>query len=382
MAATSTSTNNLRNRNAVLTGRRARAMMRVLRGRPPQGIAPAPVESDSVLEPASAIVDWAFYKNGVRQYEVTSYTDAVRRARKGGGFVWIGLFEPTADQLAGIADEFDLHPLAVEDAVDAHQRPKLERYDDTLFAVFKTVRYCPHELGTTTSEIVQTGEVMAFVGPSFVVTVRHGDHGALGKVRTQLESNAEHLALGPSAVLHAVADGVVDDYLAAVDRLQDDIDELEAAVFGTRGARSVDRVYHLKREVLELKRAVAPLAGPLHELAQRPMRLVVPDIREYFRDVEDHLARVREQVVSFDELLTSILQASLARLTVAENEDIRKISAWVAIIASPTMIAGIYGMNFDFMPELRWRFGYFMVLGLMLVVCFSLHRFFKRNGWL
>ncbi|WP_020580215.1 magnesium and cobalt transport protein CorA [Actinopolymorpha alba] len=368
-------------RNAVLTGRSARAMMRAIRRRTTQAGRPVP-EPRVAPTPESAIVDWAFYREGKRQEDVTSYADAVRRARRGGGFVWIGLFEPTESQLAGIADEFDLHPLAVEDAVTAHQRPKLERYDDSLFAVFKTVRYCPQEELTATSEVVETGEVMVFVGAEFVVTVRHGDHSELGQVRRQLQDNPEQLAHGPSAVLHAVADRVVDDYLTAVDRLQDDIDELEISVFSARGARNVGRVYQLKRQVLELKRSVAPLAVPLRQLAERPVRMVAPEIREYFRDVEDHLTRVREQVAAFDELLTSILQASLAQLTVAENEDMRKISAWVAILAVPTMIAGIYGMNFTHMPETDWRFGYPAVLLLILTICVVLHRYFKRNGWL
>jgi magnesium transporter len=379
MAAPS-SVRNFTNHTAVLSGRRARAMISAIRRRTPDAAPPAMPEP--AIGADSAIVDWAFYRDGIRQPDVTSYTEAVRLARKGGGFVWIGLFEPTEDQLSDIAAEFDLHPLAVEDAVTAHQRPKLERYDDMLFAVFKTVRYCPHEKLTANSEVVETGEVMVFVGPEFVVTVRHGDHSSLGKVRQSLEDNPEHLANGPSAVLHAVADLVVDDYLAAVDELQDDIDEIEISVFSARGARNVERVYHLKREVLELKRAVAPLAGPLRQLSERPIRLVSQEIREYFRDVEDHLTRVRDQVASFDELLTSILQASLAQLTVAENEDMRKISAWVAILAVPTMIAGIYGMNFDFMPETKQPWGYPAVLAVIVVVCFSLHRYFKRNGWL
>jgi magnesium transporter len=380
MMAAPSSVRNFPNHTAVLSGRRARAMISAIRRRTPDLTPPPPAEQ--AIGTDSAIVDWAFYRNGERQHDVPSYVEAVRQARKGGGFVWIGLFEPTEDQLADIAAEFDLHPLAVEDAVTAHQRPKLERYDDMLFAVFKTVRYCPHEQLTTSSDVVETGEVMVFVGPEFVVTVRHGDHSALGKVRQSLEDNPEHLSNGPSAVLHAVADLVVDDYLAAVDELQDDIDEIEISVFSAGGARNVERVYHLKREVLELKRAVAPLAVPLRQLSERPIRLVSQEIREYFRDVEDHLTRVRDQVSAFDELLTSILQASLAQLTVAENEDMRKISAWVAILAVPTMIAGIYGMNFDFMPETKQPWGYPAVLAVIVGVCFSLHRYFKRNGWL
>jgi magnesium transporter len=370
-------------RTAVLSGRRASAVMRVLRGRAGNGAHPPVVPPQLDQGVGSAVVDWALYDDGKRRDDVTSYADAVARARHGGGFVWIGLFEPTEQQLAGVAEEFDLHPLAVEDAVTAeHQRPKLERYDDSLFAVFKTLRYCAQEKAATTGEVIETGEVMAFVGPAFVVTVRHGDHSGLGQVRRQLQDDPEHLARGPMAVLHGVADRVVDDYLAVVDQLQDDIDELEISVFSSRGARDVGRVYQLKRQVLELKRAVAPLAVPLRHLAEGRVRGVGMEMREYFRDVEDHLTRVREQVAGFDELLTSILQATLAQLAVAENEDMRRISAWVAIIAVPTMIAGIYGMNFDYMPELQTRYGYPVVMLVIVASCAILHRHFKRNGWL
>ena len=370
-------------RNAVLAGRHARAMMRALRGRSRNATGTAVVPPGQEHGATSAVVDWAFYRDGKRQDDVTSYAEAVHRARRGGGFVWIGLFEPSERQLAGIAEEFDLHPLAVEDAVTAeHQRPKLERYDDSLFAVFKTLRYCSQEELAATGEVVETGEVMAFVGAEFVVTVRHGDHSDLGEVRRQLQNDPEHLARGPMAVLHGVADRVVDDYLTVVDRLQDDIDELEISVFSSRGARNVGRVYQLKRQVLELKRAVAPLAVPLRQLSEGRVRGVVMEMREYFRDVEDHLARVREQVAGFDELLTSILQATLAQLAVAENEDMRKISAWVAILAVPTMIAGIYGMNFEHMPGLDTVYGYPVVLLTIVASCTILHRHFKRNGWL
>jgi magnesium transporter len=298
------------------------------------------------------------------------------------GFVWIGLHEPTEAELSGIAERFDLHPLAVEDAVHAHQRPKLERYDDMLFVVFKTVRYVEHPELTATSEVVETGEVMVFLGRDFVITVRHGAHGELRGLRRRLERDPDVLAHGPSAVLYAVADRVVDDYLIVTQAVQADIDEVETAVFSARRSRDAERIYQLKREVLELKRAVTPLTAPLQRLAERPLRLVEPEIREYFRDVADHLTKVSEQVSSFDELLTTIVHANLAQVTVAQNEDMRKISAWVAIMAVPTMVAGIYGMNFDHMPETEWTFGYPMIVGLTFVFCVLLYRGFRRNGWL
>jgi magnesium transporter len=267
--------------------------------------------------------------------------------------------------------------------VEAHQRPKLERYGETLFAVFKTICYVEHEELTATSEVVTTGEIMVFTGRDFVVTVRHGRHGSLGPLREELESDPRQLAKGPSAVLHAVADHVVDDFLTAIDAVQADVDSVETAVFAEDGARlDPGRIYQLKRELLELKRAVVPLGRPLEELATRPIRVVDPEIQAYFRDVSDHLARATEQIAAFDELLNSILQAHLAQVTVAQNEDMRKITAWAAIVAVPTMVCGVYGMNFDHMPELGWRYGYGLVLGVIAAACVTLYRGFRRNGWL
>lgn len=341
--------------------------------------------------PSSAVVDCAVYRDGRRlsdRYGLGEALDTVRAS--GQGFVWIGLHEPTEEEFSGIAARFGLHPLAVEDAVHAHQRPKAERYDDTLFTVFKTIRYVEHAEPAANSEIVGSGEIMVFTGREFVITVRHGGHGSLRALRHRLEDRPDLLAKGPSAVLHAIADQVVDDYLSVADAVQDDIDEVEMEVFshgpgGTAGRRrgtDAGRIYQLKREVLEFKRAVSPLLRPMQQLSERPMRLIDPEIQKYFRDVADHMARVNEHVVAFDDLLNSILQANLAQVTVAQNEDMRKISAWVAIIAVPTMVCGIYGMNFDHMPELHWRYGYPAVLAVTLAVCTAIHRGFRRNGWL
>ncbi|MGA5062670.1 magnesium and cobalt transport protein CorA [Streptomyces exfoliatus] len=338
---------------------------------------------------SSAVVDCAVYRDGRRidDSECLTPRGAMRQVRESGGFAWIGLHEPTEAEFAGIAAEFGLHPLAVEDAVHAHQRPKLERYDDTLFTVFKTIHYVEHAELTATSEVVETGEVMCFTGPDFVITVRHGGQGSLRNLRHRLQSEPELLAKGPSAVLHAIADHVVDGYIAVADAVELDIDQLEIDVFSpaakgsTRGA-DTGRIYQLKREVLEFKRAVTPLLRPMQLLSERPMRLVDPDIQKYFRDVADHLARVQEQVVGFDELLNSILQANLAQATVAQNEDMRKITSWAAIVAVPTAVCGVYGMNFDHMPELHWKYGYPMVLTGIVAICFTIHRTLKRNGWL
>ncbi|CAM5639774.1 magnesium and cobalt transport protein CorA [Streptomyces canus] len=332
----------------------------------------------------TSVVNCVTYKDGARIPVDGDLVDTVERVRKSrDGFVWLGLHEPSDHEFEGIADLFDLHPLAVEDAVEAHQRPKVERYGETLFAVFKTVCYVEHEELTATSEVVNTGEIMVFAGEDFVITVRHGSHGSLGPLREELESDPQQLAKGPAAVLHAIADHVVDDYLDVTDSMQSDIDLVETAVFADNGAR-VDpgRIYQLKRELLELKRAVVPLSRPLEELSTRPIHVVAPEIQAYFRDVSDHLLRAKEQIAAFDELLNSILQAHLAQVTVSQNEDMRKITAWAAVIAVPTMVCGVYGMNFDHMPELHWTFGYPLVMGVIAVACGVLYRGFRRNGWL
>ncbi|MFI6468908.1 MULTISPECIES: magnesium and cobalt transport protein CorA [unclassified Streptomyces] len=333
----------------------------------------------------SAVVNCAVYVDGVRQKDDCPVDEALRRVRKlgDGAFVWIGLHEPTQEEFAGLAELFALHPLAVEDAVTAHQRPKVVPYDDILFSVFKTCRYVEHEELTASSEVVDTGELMVFTGSDFAITVRHGMHGSLGPLREELEQERERLAKGPSAVLHAIADHVVDEYLAVVDAMQSDMDAVETAVFAENAGRGdAGRIYQLKRELLELKRAVAPLDRPLQKLAGEAVPSVAPEVRPYFRDVADHLLRTTEQICAFDGLLDSILQAHLAQVTVAQNEDMRKITAWAAIVAVPTMVCGIYGMNFENMPELHWRYGYFMALGLMAAACFVIHRGFRRNGWL
>ncbi len=334
---------------------------------------------------ATALIDCGVYVDGVRRPGLCepSVIDDVRRT--GEGFVWLGLHDPDAMELAELAERYDLHPLAVEDALYAeHQRPKLDRYEDTLFAVLKTVRYVHPESPAVDVEVVETGEISVFVGRDFVITVRRGEPRGLHGLRRSMEQDPQRLALGPSAVLHAIMDRIVDDYLGVANSMQQDVDAVESAVFGGpgRSKRDAERIYVLKREVLELRRSVAPLQAPLRTLSERPVRLVHPEIREYFRDVEDHLSRVTEQIGSFDELLTTIIQANLAQVTVEQNEDMRRISAWVAILAIPTAVAGIYGMNFRDMPELTWRYGYPATLGLIGVICLVLYRGFRRNGWL
>jgi magnesium transporter len=327
------------------------------------------------------VVDCAVYVDGRRQ-EPVAPEDALQSATAQGGFVWLGLYEPTEEELTAISERYGLHPLAVEDAVYAHQRPKLEHYDDALFMVLKTARYVEHEQLTATSEVVDTGEVMVFVGANYVITVRHGEHTGLTDLRARLEEQRDLLCLGPAAVLYAVADLVVDTFVEVAGGVTEDVDELETSVFSPERTDDIGRLYQLKRELMALRKAVTPLEVPLQKLAERQIDVIPEAMRSYFRDVQDHAIRVREQVSGLDELLSSILQASLARTTLADNEDMRKISAWAGIIAVPTAIAGIYGMNFEFMPELRWRYGYPLVLVAIVIACVLLYRGFKRNGWL
>ncbi|MGY1715274.1 magnesium/cobalt transporter CorA [Geodermatophilus sp. SYSU D01106] len=347
------------------------------RPRPAGAPRPAPARPDGV----GAVVDCAVYVEGRREPPVDPM-EALEAAVERGGFVWLGLFEPTEEELGAIAERYGLHPLAVEDAVYAHQRPKLERYDDDLFMVLKTATYLEHEELTATSEVVDTGEVMVFLGAHHVITVRHGQHGDLADLRRRLEDQRDLLCLGPSSVLYAVADLVVDSFVEVSEQVQDDVDELEASVFSPQRTDDIGRLYQLKRELMQLRRAVGPLELPLQKLSERQVDVVPDAMRSYFRDVLDHAIRVRDQVAGLDELLSSILQASLARTSMNDNEDMRKISAWAGIIAVPTAIAGIYGMNFEWMPELQWRWGYPMVWIVIVVACSLLYRGFKRNGWL
>lgn len=358
-----------------------------------------PVADHSPVGRKDPLVGWGVYVDGKRidnvdagwQPGLSGVATLRALAAERGGFVWLGLFEPTQRELTGLAEVFGLHPLAVEDAAHplmptgrpaTRQRPKLERYGDSLFLVLKTCVYVDHDELTDTAEIIDSGDVMVFCGPGYVITVRHGQLLPMNRLRERLEADPDALALGPAVVMHALADHIVDVYLEVADEVQTDLDELENGVFSARGAGLVENAYHLKRELLELRGAVFPLSGPMRLLVESEYEIVPQQVRLYFRDVLDHLERVRDQVAALDELLTSITQACLARVGAVQNEDMRKISAWVAIAAVPTMIAGIYGMNFEHMPELTWRFGYPAALALMAAICTSLYFTFKHNTWL
>jgi magnesium transporter len=322
------------------------------------------------------IVDCAIYEDGVRRDGDVELDHAYDVRREPGNFVWIGLYEPTEEEFESIRTEFDLHELAVEDAIHAHQRPKLEVYGDMVFIVLKTARYIDPE------EVVRLGEILIFLGDDFVITVGHGEASELKDVRHGLEEDPELLAHGPGAVLHAIVDRVVDDYGPALEGLGEDIDEIENQVFSNERSNPAERIYKLKREVLEFSHAAGPLVDPVDRLAKGHYELIHPEVRTYFRDVNDHLLRTHEQLEGYRDLLTSVLSANLAQVTVRQNEDVRRISAIVAILAVPTMIAGIYGMNFDHMPELDWSLGYPAVLAVMAAICLGLYRYFKRVGWL
>jgi magnesium transporter len=322
------------------------------------------------------IVDCAIYEDGRRLDGKIDLDNAYRKRRRADAFVWIGLYEPTEEEFDSLRREFDLHPLAVEDAIHAHQRPKLEVFDDMVLLVLKTARY------VDPTEVVELGELLVFLGHDYVITVRHGEASSLKPVREALEHEPERLRCGPGAVLHAILDRVVDDYTPAIDGLQADIDEVETELFSGERSNPAERIYRLLREVLAFRRASAPLIDPIEKLAAGHFTQVGPEIRDYFRDVNDHLIRARDQLDAMHDLLSSSLQANLAQVAVRQNEDMRRISAWIAIIAVPTMLAGIYGMNFEHMPELDWSFGYPLVLGVMLVACTVLYRYFKRAGWL
>jgi magnesium transporter len=336
-----------------------------------------PDESRFACNTWQVIVDVAVYEHGCRLDDVDTPRDACDATRAvPSSFTWIGLSEPSAAELEDVAKLYELHPLAVEDAVHAHQRPKLEKYDESLFMVLKTLRYVDHD------EVFELGEVMVFLGSDYVITVRHGHGCNLPAIRRQLEADPERLALGPAEVLHTIADHVVDVYEDAAGSVETDIDEIQSQVFSGPNAAHAERIFRLKREVLEFRQAVIPLAGPMDVIATRSLAVIPADRRPYFTNVNDHISRVADRIETIDSLLDSALHVNVAQVGMRQNEDMRKISAWVAIISVPTMVAGIYGMNFEHMPELGWQYGYPGAIGLIVVTCFGLYRNFKRRGWL
>ncbi|UJV39747.1 magnesium and cobalt transport protein CorA [Streptomyces sp. AMCC400023] len=360
---------------------------------PPAGFA-SPHQDPGPSTPAervASVVEAAVYQDGVRVSSPATLADTFRELREApAGMAWIGLARPTEAELLSLAAEFDLHPLAVEDAMEAHQRPKLERYGDTLFVVLRAARYLDAQ------EEVDFGELHVFVGPDFVITVRHGAAPDLSAVRRRMEESPELLKLGPEAVLYAILDAVVDGYAPVVAGVQNDVDEIETEVF--RGDPKVSRrIYELSREMVEFQRATRPLVGMLHGLMAGFTKYETDEeLQRYLRDVADHVTHTSERVDGFRQALTEILTVNatlvtqqqnaemraLAEAGFEQNEEIKKISSWAAILFAPTLVGTIYGMNFENMPELGWTFGYPFAIGLMGVVCGSLYVIFKRRDWL
>ena len=318
------------------------------------------------------IVDSAIYVDG-RKSTPAPLEKIRETSRARGGFAWIGLYEPTEDEFDSVSGEFGLHKLAIKDANMPHQRPKVERYGDTLFVVLKAARYLEAQ------EAVEFGEIHAFVGSDFVVTMRYGEASELRGVRRQLEGDPDLLRKGPFAVLYTIMDRIVDDYGPVADGLENDIDEIEVEVFdGDPGVSR--RIYELSREVIEFHQATQPLAGALGRLTEGELRDA--EVRRHLRDLRDRALRVTERVEGFRELLSNILTVNFTIVGIQQNDQTKKISAWAAIVIVPTLIAGIYGMNFDYMPELHWRFGYLFALSVMALVALFLYLRFKRSGWL
>jgi magnesium transporter len=336
------------------------------------------------------IVDNAIYVDGRRAIEPESLIETYEACREHRGLAWIGLYEPTEEEFASVAEEFGLHPLAVEDAIKAHQRPKIERYDGTLFVVLRPARYADE------TETVEFGEIHVFVGEGFVMTVRHGKASTLDRVRKRLESVPELLRKGTFAVLYAIMDRVVDDYAPVVAGLENDIDEIETEVFSGNAGVS-RRIYELSREVIEFQRAIKPLPDILERLIAGSDECdVEPELQRYLRDVQDHAIRAVERVEGFRELLQNILSVNLTLVglsqneevkaiteaSIAQNNEVKKISAWAAILFAPTLVGTVYGMNFDYMPELHWVLGYPFALSLMVMVSITLYLVFKNRDWL
>ncbi len=331
------------------------------------------------------LVDNGVYVDGRRVETPKNLDDTYRLMDDHSGLAWIGLYRPSPQEVASVAREFDLHPLAVEDALTGHQRSKLERYGDTLFAALRPARYRDE------SESVEFGELHLFVGPDFVVTIRHAESPDLSSVRRRMESSPELLAMGPEAVLYAILDEVVDEYEPVVAGLENDIDEIEDQLFGVSDDDQLSRrIYELSREVINFQRAVKPLAGMLEWLRRGSEKYRVDvELQRSLRDVLDHAIRINERVDSFRAILDNALtvhSALVARrqtdTSLAQNDEIKKISSWAAILFAPTLVGTVYGMNFDEMPELHWAFGYPFALALMALMGAGLYGVFKFKRWL
>jgi len=337
-----------------------------------------------------AIVDNAIYVDGVRTENPQTLSETFELMRARGGMSWIGLYRPSEQEIREVADEFGIHALVVEDALSGHQRSKLERYGDVLFMVLRPARYLDE------SEEVEFGEVHVLVGPDFVVTIRHAESPDLARVRKRLESDPTLLKHGPEAVLYAILDEVVDEYTPVLAGLENDIDEIESQLF-VDDVDATQRIYELGREVIEFQRATQPLSAMLDALLRGSEKYQVDEeLQRYLRDVLDHTLRVADRATTFRTVLDNALTVEstivarrqndemrrMTEVSIKQNDEVKKISGWAAILFAPTLVGTIYGMNFDHMPELHWVLGYPMAVGLMVVMGFGLYWIFKRKGWL
>jgi magnesium transporter len=325
------------------------------------------------------IVDNALYRHGERVELGTQPHELQRVHAEATGehdFVWVGLHEPTKEELEAVAELYGLHALALEDAEKAHQRPKVEHYEGSTFIVLKTLWYVDQ------TDQVETGEISVFVGEKFVITVRHGEGLSLAGARANLEQMHDVLRHGPSAVVYAVCDQVVDRYAEVADAVQEDVDEVEVSVFSIERTKDAERIYILKRELAEMRRAVMPLREPMTRFANGSVPGIHRDAGPYFRDVSDHLSRVADAIESLDSLLSAAFEAHLAQLALQQNDDMRTITVIVGVVAAPTLIAAIYGMNFEHMPELSWPLGYPLALLLMLLSSTAVFLFARSKNWI
>lgn len=322
------------------------------------------------------IVDYAYYESGIRIGSIGSIAALHQQVAVGDGFAWIGLAEPSASELREVLGSFELHKLAIDDAVNAQQRAKIEEFADITTFVIRTVFY------DDSKSAISTGELICFIHEKFIIIVRHGSGAPLVTVRRELELRPEFLAMGPIAVLHSVIEKVIDEYSVIAGELEQDVVQIENSVFSNKRSSRSREIYSLKREVIEYRHAIEPLILPLQRLMAEGRTGMPVTLRPFFRDLLDQLQRECEHVSGMDSLLTAALQADLAQMQVQQNTDVRMISAWVALAAAPTMIAGIYGMNFEHMPELEWKFGYPLVLIALITFSALLYRRFRKSGWL
>ena len=344
---------------------------------PPSKPTSLPVPPERAIEHCRVFVDGEALPG---EYSTSSALEAIEEY--GRGFIWVGLHEPYESQMTKVASQFGIHELIVEDAVMAHQRPKLERYDDQLFVVARSVNYRDHDEVTDKRQIISTGEIQMIMGSDFIITIRHAAANVVKDLRRKVEEAPELNALGPAYIAWLVSDILVDSYLSISHELSTEVDELEETVFTPNNDFDIEDIYTLKREILEMRHAIDPLAPALKSLIHRQKDLLPEELRSYYRDVMDHELVAMDLTSQYDERLSSLINAAVAKVQIQQNSDMRKISAVFGLLAIPTAIAGIYGMNFDIMPELHYEYGYPAVLVVMLITIVIVYIYLRRNKWL